>query len=58
MRYGVAFQTAYSDFGGTTEVIEFESEQAAQAFIDAVQPGVGVVLSLVRFDYSTFETIG
>ncbi|AOT25768.1 hypothetical protein SEA_TORTELLINI_23 [Mycobacterium phage Tortellini] len=58
MRYGVAFPTAYSEFGGTNEVIEFGSEHTAQAFIDTVQPVVGVVLTLVRFDYSTYETIG
>ncbi|WP_165692728.1 hypothetical protein [Mycolicibacterium fortuitum] len=57
MKFGVAFQTAFTSMGGTTELIEFEDEVAAQAFIDAMQPAAGVVLSLVRFSYATFEVI-
>jgi hypothetical protein len=57
MKFGVAFQTAFTSMGGTTEVIEFEDEVAAQAFIDEMQPAAGVVLSLVRFSYATFEVI-
>lgn len=57
MKFGVAFQTAFTSMGGTTELIEFEDEVAAQAFIDEMQPAAGVVLSLVRFSYATFEVI-
>ncbi|WP_301119754.1 hypothetical protein [Mycolicibacterium fortuitum] len=58
MKYGVAFQTAFSSMGGTTEIIEFEDEVAAQSFIDEMQPAAGVQLSLVQFSYASYEVRG
>lgn len=58
MKYGVAFQTAFSSMGGTTELIEFEDEVAAQTFIDEMQPATGVQLSLVQFSYASYEVRG
>lgn len=58
MKYGVAFQAAFSSMGGTTELIEFEDEVAAQTFIDEMQPAAGVQLSLVQFSYASYEVRG
>ncbi|WP_301119567.1 hypothetical protein [Mycolicibacterium fortuitum] len=57
MKYGVAFQTAFTSMGGTTEVIEFDSEQAARDFITEMQPAAGVVLAFVQFAYASYEVI-
>lgn len=57
MKFGVAFQTAFSSMGGTTELIEFDDEVAAQSFINEMQPAAGVQLSLVRFSYATYDVI-
>lgn len=57
MKFGVEFPTAFNSMGGTTELIEFEDEQAARDFITDMQPAAGVVLTLVQFSYASYEVI-
>lgn len=57
MKFGVAFETAFASMGGTAELIEFDTEQQARDFIAEMQPAAGVVLTLVRFTYGTYEVV-
>lgn len=59
VQHGVTYPSPFPpETGAGAILIDFASEQAARDFIATTQPNAGVPLTLARFEYNSYETLG